>query len=89
MHLPQKRNELMVSLELLMSALRDLIVLKHTRTAKTVFFTDAESAEKYSCDFSEKRLLAIYDSVSQTHELCSKNANVNNLLVCLASRLKA
>ena len=89
MQLPQKRNELMASLELMMSALRDLIVLKHNRTAKTVFFTDAEMAEKYSCDFSEKRLLAIYDTVSQTHDLCSKNANVNNLLICLATRLKA
>ena len=89
MQLPQKRNELMTSLELLMSALRDLIVIKHNRTARTVFFTSAEEAEGYSAGMSEKRLLMVYDEVSETHELCSKNANVSNLLTCLASRLKA
>ena len=89
MQLPQKRNELSISLELLMSAIRDLIVIKHNRSSKTVFFSDINDAEKYSSDISERRLLAIYDAVSEAHELCSKNANVYNLLICLATRLKA
>lgn len=89
MQLPQKRNELMLSLELLMSALRDLIVIKHNRNARTVFFPDSTDAEAYCSEISEKRLLMIYDAVSESHGLCSKNANVNNLLICLATRLKA
>ena len=86
--LPQKRTELLLSLERIISALRDLIVLRQDSTARTVFFMDRAAALKLSKDVSIKRLLAVYDAVNDAHELCTKNANVTNVLTNLTARIK-
>ena len=82
-----KRVEFSSSLEKLMSALRDLIVLKHYSEAKTVFFTSKEEALSMVNGVSTKRLLAVYDAVNETHALCAKNANTSNLLTNLCSKI--
>lgn len=87
-HFPSKRAELNLSLERLMNALRDLLVIKYDRNARTVFFPSADEAESLCGDISAKRLVALYDAVSETHELSSRNANITNLLASLCSRLK-
>lgn len=87
-HFPTKRNDLSLALERLMSALRDLIVSKYDSNARTVFFTDVSEAIRICKDIPPKRLVAMYDSVSEAHELCSRNANVTNLTASLASSLK-
>lgn len=86
--LPTKRADLLVALERLMSALRDLIVVQYSQGAKTVFFPDAESTKKHCGRPSAKRLTAVYDIINEAHELCTKNANVANLLATLASKIK-
>ena len=85
---PTKRPELMLAFERLMSALRDLIVIKYDGNAKTVFFPSAEEALKLCGDISVKRLVALYDAVNETHELCSRNANLSNLIANLCSKIK-
>ena len=86
--LPQKRQELLLSLERIISALRDLIVLKECKSARTLFFTNRDEALKIAKDISIRRMLTIYDAVNEAHELCSKNANVTNVLTNLASKIK-
>ena len=85
---PTKRAELSTSLEGLMNALRDLIVIKYDKNAKTVFFPTADDAVRLCGDVSAKRLVALYDAVSEAHELCSRNANVANLIASLSSNLR-
>ena len=85
---PTKRAELSATLERLMSALRDLIVTKKDRSAKTLFFTSSDEATSICGDISSKRLVAIYDAVSEAHELISRNANVSNLIASLCSKIR-
>ena len=85
---PTKRAELSATLERLMSALRDLIVIKNDRSAKTVFFPSGDEAIRICGDISSRRLVAIYDSVNEAHELISRNANVSNLLASLCSKMR-
>lgn len=85
---PTKRNELSASLEHLMSALRDLIIIKYDSNAKMLFFPTADEALKVCGDVSASRLIALYDVVSESHELCSRNANLSNLMASLCSNLR-
>ena len=86
--LPSKRTELMATLERLMSALRDLIVIRYSKNAKTVFFHSSDNATELCGKMSVKRLVSLYDSVNRAHELCSRNANISNLLASLCAEIK-
>lgn len=86
--LPQKRTELAVSLERLITSLRDLIVIKFSKDAKLLFFTSAENAKDLCGDISTKRLLEAYDATSYALDLCNKNANVQNILSDLSAKFK-
>lgn len=86
--LPQKRTELAVSLERLITSLRDLIVIKFSKDAKLLFFTSAENAKELCGDISTKRLLEAYDATSYALDLCNKNANVQNILSDLSAKFK-
>lgn len=85
---PSKRPELQASLERLVMALRDLIVIKYDSSAKTLFFPSPEDAGRLCGDIDTARLVAIYDATVKTHELCIRNANVSNLIASLASQIR-
>ena len=87
-HFPSKRNELSLALERVMTAIRDLVVIKYYEDGKTLFFSTPEEARRLCPDVSAKRLLAVYDVVNAAHELCSRNANVSNLLASLCANIK-
>lgn len=87
--LPAKRTEFSATLERLILALRDLITVKYSKRTTLLFFTSYDAAERYSRDLSIKKILSIYDAVRETHELCSQNANVQNLIATLISKLKS
>ncbi len=88
MALPGKRAELIPMLERLIGAMHDLVVAKYARSARTVFFTSAEAALEISADIPERRLLYVFDAVIEAHELCVKNANVQNVLINLSSKIR-
>jgi len=88
MSLPTKRAELSESLERIICALRDLIIIRTAPEARLLFYTDREIARKTGREIGIKRLLSVYDVIISTHELCTKNANVSNLLSSLAASLK-
>ena len=85
---PSKRAELQLTLERLMNALRDLIIIKYDLNAKTVFFPDGRDATNKCGDIPVKRLVAIYDAVNEAHGLCIRNANVSNLIASLTSKIR-
>lgn len=87
MSLPTKRTELLWALERLISALRDLILLKFDKNARMIFYTSREDATTISKEISSRRLLAVFDSINHAHELCNMNANVQNILSSLSSNL--
>lgn len=86
--LPQKRTELALSLERLITSLRDLIVIKFSKGSRLLFFTSEENAKKMCGDISVKRLLEAYDATSYALDLCNKNANVQNILSDLSAKFK-
>ncbi len=87
-YLPTKRQELLMSLERLISAIRDLVVTKSSVSSPLLFFTSAEEAKESLGQASVKRLMCAYDEICKVHELCSKNANVTNLISSLAASIR-
>lgn len=86
--LPQKRVELSAALEILISALADLIAAKKSDSFTTLFFTDTESAKDAARDVPLARLIKIYDIVVHTYRECEKNANVALATANMASLIK-
>ena len=86
--LPQKRAELSRALELLITAMADLIAAKKSESFVTSFFTDAASAKEAAKDVPMARLVKIYDIIAHTHRECEKNANVALTVANMASRIK-
>lgn len=86
--LPSKRPELLIMLEKIISAVRDLIVLKESKGAKLLFFVSEDEAANYARLMSIGRLMRIYDALILSHEYCSKNANVGTVLANLESKIK-
>jgi hypothetical protein len=85
--LPNKRPELMLMLEVAISAVRDLIILKQAKDAKLIFFVSADEASEYGKSISTSRLMSAYDALIGSHEYCSKNANVGTVLANLESKI--
>ena len=86
--LPQKRAEFSEALELLITAIKDLIAAKKSDTFNTSFFTDVNAAKDIARDIPLARLMGIYDAVMHTYLECEKNANVNLAVANLASSIK-
>lgn len=85
--LPNKRPELMLMLEVAISAVRDLLILKQAKDAKLIFFVSADEAAEYGKSISTSRLMSAYDALIGAHEYCSKNANVGTVLANLESKI--
>ena len=86
--LPTKRTELNRMLELLLSALRDLITVRHSNVARLLFFTSREECISLSDGIGWRRLYEINDSVCRAYEYCSMNANVANLVANLTAQIR-
>lgn len=85
--LPQKRQDLTESLELLTLALRDLILLKREETAPLCFFGLREDAQKRCEGMSLRCLFAASDAVEEAKYSLTHNANVNVVLTTLTDAL--
>lgn len=86
--LPIKRPDLLLTLEKVISAIRDLIVFKESKSAKLIFFISNDEIAEYAKTLSMKRLMDVYDALIASHEYCSKNANVGTVLSNLESKIK-
>jgi hypothetical protein len=88
--LPEKRQELSLSLETVTNAIRDMVIsLSNGGKFEPTFFTSSEECATLASEIGMKRLLSVYDALLSALELLSKNAGVQNVRASLASALKA
>ena len=86
--LPQKRTEFSQSLQVLITALGDMIASKKSEKFTTTFFTDTKAAKEMAQDIPMARLMKIYDTVMHTYLECEKNANVTLAATNMATQIK-
>ena len=87
--LPQKRQELSVSLASISLALRDLILLKQNEEAMLLYHTDETKAKETADNLGTRYLLALYDCIASAEEECAQNTNISSLLSALTNDLYA
>ena len=85
--MPQKRSELTEALEHLTEAVRDMLLAKEEATFEPLHFQSREAASDAAAGFSKKRLLEIYDAVSEAILANEQNANVASLLSAFAVKV--
>ncbi len=83
---PQNRAELADRLSLILTALRDLAVLKKSENAPLCFYHDREAALALSDNFSMFSLLSLIDSCEEARRAILRNANVKLTLYNLVIR---
>ncbi|MBQ4072071.1 MAG: DNA polymerase III subunit [Clostridia bacterium] len=86
--LPTKKDELIQALEMLTVALRDLMLMKHDKSAPLLYFTARERAGELAAAMTAKRLNAIYDVIRSTVDELMKNVNVTAVVTSLGARIK-
>lgn len=86
--LPTKRDELTDSLESITVALRDLILLKFNKDAPLLFYPVREVALALAGGITSKRLIKIYDIITDSLDDLSKNVSTSALLTNLGARIK-
>ncbi len=82
------KSDFIDSLEELMSAIRDLILLKKDKSAPMLFYTDREKATATSERISQQRLLKIYDTIKNALEDAAKNVSVSVIISNLGAKIK-
>lgn len=80
----QKREDILQRLRQILTALRDLLVLKQSETAPLCFFATREEAISLSFRFSSPELFRICDAIETATEDLRRNANVRLTLTRLA-----
>ena len=82
-----KRDELVLQLEYIKLALRDLILLKKCESAPLCFFSDRNAALDRSALFTERRLIEVFETVEETRDALQKNSNIRLSVIGLLSKL--
>lgn len=86
--LPQKRDELLLCLEQVRLALRDLAVAKKSDDGELCFYSSREDAEDVSFTLSTAEILSAFDAVEEAIDLAAANGNVRLILFSLATKCK-
>lgn len=86
--LPTKRDELFEALENVTVALRDLILLKHSEKAPLLFYPVRERAMEIAGTMSARRLMKIYEIITDSLDELGKNVSVSALITNLGARIK-
>lgn len=84
----KKREPVVQKLELLTTALRDLLLLNYSESATLLFFTNRGDALELTARFTARRLLACIKAVEEALEALSANRNVRLTLVQLLNQLR-
>jgi len=82
-----KRDKLLLQLERIKDALRDLILLKKSENVPLKYYVDRDSALEISDRLSEKRLFAVIEAADSATDSLSRNANVRLTLTEMLSSL--
>ena len=86
--LPTKKDEFASAIESVISAIRDLILLKNTPNAPLIFYSDRDAAIALAEDFNLKRLLSVYDVMTRALEDNSRNVSVLSIITVIGAKIK-
>ncbi|MBQ8175376.1 MAG: hypothetical protein IJ009_08260 [Clostridia bacterium] len=87
--LSTKRQELAAELQMLILAIRDLIVLKREEHAPLCFFSTPEEAEECGGSISMRCLFDLYDTLREAITQIRQNANVNTIVTILNTKFSS
>lgn len=73
--LPTARAEFITAMESLISALRDIILVKFDKNAPLLFYTDRGAVQRISEGVSNKRMLAVYEILRGALDDAAKNVS--------------
>lgn len=86
--LPTSRTEFIESLELAISALRDITLVKFDKEAPLLFYSSREKAIAASRDINTKRLLAIYEILKDALDDATKNVGTSAIIAQLGAKIR-
>lgn len=86
--LPQKRDELLLCLEQIRLALRDLIVAKKSDEGELLFYSSRDEAEDVSFALSTSSLMDVFEAVGEAADHAAANGNVRLIIFSLATKCK-
>lgn len=86
--LPTKKDELADALESITVALRDLMLLKYDGTAPLLFYPDRAKAQELASSMSARRLMRVYDIISDSLDDLARNVNVSAMTTALGAKIK-
>ncbi len=87
-NLPSDRTEYIKMTEQLITAVRDLITLKYDENAELLFFISREHAKSVSSDFSAKRLMGIFDILTNAITDADRNVSLSVLSADVETKIK-
>ena len=76
------------ALEGLLTAIRDIILIKFDKDAPLLFYTSRKTCIEVSEDVSAKRMLAIYDIVKDALADVTRNVGVSAICADLGVKIK-
>ncbi|MBO7303735.1 MAG: AAA family ATPase [Clostridia bacterium] len=86
--LPQSRVEFSAAIELLISALRDITLIRLDGDVPLLFYSSRDAALTAAKDLKTKRLLALYEILSDALQDASKNVSVSAIAADLGVKIK-
>ncbi len=86
--LPSGRQELLFALEALLTAIRDIILIKRADDSPLLFYTDRERARETASGVSGARLLGIYGMITDAIEDVTRNVGTQAITASLGAKIK-
>lgn len=80
---PTKREDAVFVLAVVITALRDLILLKKSENVPLCFFGNRETALELSCSVTMSKLIALYERVERASDSLMRNANLRLTLTVM------
>ncbi len=83
--LPQKRNDFLRSMHMVLDGLRDLILSKYQENNALLFYTDKAAVSALASRIGHARLLRFYDAFSAARNKSEQNGNMTAILTDLCA----
>ena len=83
--LPQKRNDFLRSMHMVLDGLRDLILSKYQENTALLFYTDKTAVSALASRIGHARLLRFYDAFTAARNKSEQNGNMTAILTDLCA----
>jgi len=86
--LPTSRAEFCEAVEEVMSAVRDITLIKLDPTLPLIFYTSRETAKAIAAEMNTKRLITVYELLKDALDDASKNVGISAITAGLGAKIK-